>query len=328
LVDEQNLKGMYRRMLQIRQFEERLYYLFVQGIIPGTIHLYLGQEAVAVGVCSNLRQNDVITSTHRAHGHTIAKGVNLNSLMAELFGKNTGCCKGKGGSMHVGDMQVGALPSIAIVGGGIPIAAGVGLSFKFQQTDQVVACFFGDGASNEGAFHEGINMAAIWDLPVVFVCENNLYGASTHVSRVMKIEDIARRADAYGIPGTVVDGNDVIAVYEAVKEAVKNARAGKGPTLVECKTYRRCGHSRGDGNLYRDKEEENEWFDKDPLSRMKSKLIDMGLLTDESAEKMKEEIEAEIDEAIKYAQESPFPKPEDTLQDVFYEEGGDEIWQQ
>ena len=247
---------MYRKMLEIRHFEDKIYYLFLQGVMPGTIHLYQGQEAVAVGVCSNLRKEDVITSTHRPHGHALAKGVSMKAMMAELFAKSTGCCKGKGGSMHMGDIEVGVIPAIAIVGGGIPVATGAALAFKMKKTDQVVACFFGDGASNEGAFHEAINMGAIWNLPIVYVCENNLYGASTHVSKVMKIGDIAERARAYGIPGKIADGNDVIEVYTTVREAIARARNGDGPTLIECKTYRRGGHSRSDGCHYRDKSEE------------------------------------------------------------------------
>jgi len=206
------LLWMYERMLKIRRFEEEAHLLFLQGELPGTLHLYSGQEAVAVGVCAALRPDDYITSTHRPHGHALAKGISPNALMAELFARTTGCCRAKGGSMHVGDIDVGMVPAIAIVGAGIPIAAGIGLAFKRLGTDRAVACFFGDGASNEGAFHEGLNVAAIWDLPVIFVCENNLYGASTHVSQVMRVEHVADRAAAYGMPGVVVDGMDVLAV--------------------------------------------------------------------------------------------------------------------
>jgi len=270
-----------------------------------------------VGVCANLRKEDVITSTHRPHGHVIAKGVPLKTIMAELFGKSTGCCHGKGGSMHVGDPAVGALTAIAIVGGNIPIAAGAALAFKFQRSDRVAVSFFGDGASNEGTFHEAINMAAIWNLPVIFVCENNLYAASTHVSKVMKIKNIAERASAYGIPGVVVDGNDVLAVYRVVKEAVKRARSGEGPTLIECKTYRYGGHSRSDACNYRPPGEKEEWLKKDPILRMKNRLIEMGILNEEMAKEIEEKIEKEIDEAVEFAQNSPEPKPEDTLKDVW-----------
>ena len=315
-VSDGKLLEMYRRMVQIRHFEDRIYYLFLQGLMPGTIHLYQGEEAVAVGVCSNLRRDDIITSTHRPHGHALAKGVSIKSIMAELFAKSTGCCKGKGGSMHVGNIEVGAIPSIAIVGGGIPVATGAALAFKMKKTDQVAACFFGDGASNEGAFHEAINMGALWNLPVIYVCENNLYGASTHVSKVMKLKNVADRAAAYGIPGEVVDGNDVIEVHSAVKGAVDRARKGNGPTLIECKTYRRGGHSRSDGCHYRDKGEEKEWLAKDPIPRIKNKLLEMSLLTEESIAMIEEEVEKELDQAVKYAQDSPSPKPEDALQDV------------
>ena len=316
-ISREKLLWMYETMVKIRHFEDRIYLLFLQGVMPGTIHLYQGEEAVAVGVCANLRKEDVITSTHRPHGHVIAKGVPLKTIMAELFGKSTGCCHGKGGSMHVGDPAVGALTAIAIVGGNIPIAAGAALAFKFQRSDRVAVSFFGDGASNEGTFHEAINMAAIWNLPVIFVCENNLYAASTHVSKVMKIKNIAERASAYGIPGVVVDGNDVLAVYRVVKEAVKRARSGEGPTLIECKTYRYGGHSRSDACNYRPPGEKEEWLKKDPILRMKNRLIEMGILNEEMAKEIEEKIEKEIDEAVEFAQNSPEPKPEDTLKDVW-----------
>ena len=308
---------MYRKMLRIRHFEDRVYYLFLQGIMPGTIHLCQGQEAVAVGVCANLRKDDVITSTHRPHGHCIAKGISTKSMMAELFGKSTGCCRGKGGSMHMGDMVVGAIPAIAIVGGGMPIAAGAALAFKMTKTDRVAACFFGDGASNEGAFHEAINMGAIWDLPVIFVCENNLYGASTQVSKVMKIKNISERSASYGIPGITIDGNDVIQVYKAVQQAVKRARVGDGPTLIECRTYRHGGHSRTDGCAYRPKGEKEEWAKRDPVLLMKDYLIREGISSEEMSDQLEGEIEHEIEEAIRFAQSSPDPNPEATLEDVY-----------
>lgn len=316
-ISKDKLIQMYTTMVKIRQFEDRVYLLFLQGEMPGTIHLYQGQEAVAAGVCANLRKEDLITSTHRPHGHAIAKGVSIKSLMAELFARKTGCCKAKGGSMHVGDMDVGMLPAIAIVGGGIPVATGLALGCKMMHTDKVVVSFFGDGASNTGAFHEGINMGAIWNLPIVYVCENNLYGASTHISKVVKIKNVADRATSYGIPGIAVDGNDVFSVYNAAKEAVSRAREGKGPTLLECKTYRRGGHSRSDSHRYRPKEEEEVWLAKDPIPRAKDKLIEMGVLTVERAKEIEDQTKREITEAIDYAQKSPFPKPEDTLLNVF-----------
>ena len=316
-IPREKLIWMYEKMIEIRQFEEKIYYLFLQGEMPGTIHLYPGQEAVAAGVCANLNKDDVITSTHRPHGHALAKGVSLKSAMAELFAKTTGCCKAKGGSMHMGDMEAGAIPAIAIVGGGIPVATGAALAFKMKKTKQVAACFFGDGAANEGAFHEALNMGAIWNLPIVYVCENNLYGASTHVTKVMKIKDIATRASAYGMEGIITDGNDVIAVYETVHEAVEKARNGGGPTLVECKTYRRGGHSRTDGNIYRDKEEEKEWMAKDPIPRMKEYLISNRILTEAKSKEIEQKKEKEIDDAVEFAKSSPSPRQEDALEDVF-----------
>jgi pyruvate dehydrogenase E1 component alpha subunit len=312
------LLTMYRSMLTIRRFEEKCNHLFMQGRIPSTLHLYIGQEAVAVGVCAHLSPEDTMLTTHRPHGHAIAKGVSPKAIMAELFAKRTGCCLGKGGSMHVGDMAVGALPAIAIVGGNIPIAAGLALAAKRLGTDRVAVCFFGDGAANEGAFHEGLNMAAIWDLPVIYVCENNLYGASTPFSSVFRVENIADRAAAYGMPGVVVDGMDVEAVYEAAGAAIRRARQGAGPTLVECKTYRMVGHSRSDPRNYRSREEEASWQARDPILHLAQKLKEMGLGTDETLASIEKEVVAEIEEAVSFAEDSPYPEPTDTLKHVFY----------
>ena len=314
------LLDMYRTMLTIRRFEERCNYLFMQGRIPSTLHLYIGQEAVATGVCAHLGPDDYALSTHRPHGHAIAKGVAPRAIMAELFAKSTGCCQAKGGSMHVGDIGVGMVPAIAIVGANIPIAAGMALATKRLGTDRVAVAFFGDGAANEGAFHEGMNMAAIWGLPVVYVCENNLYAASTPVSVAFKIENIADRAAAYGMPGVVVDGNDVMAVYEAAGVAIGRARRGEGPTFIECKTYRLCGHSRSDPRTYRTKEEEAVWEEKDPIPNLGERLKDMGLATDETLAAIEGEVESLIDEAVAFAEESPSPKPTDTLKHVFYKQ--------
>jgi pyruvate dehydrogenase E1 component alpha subunit len=308
---------MYRKMLEIRHFEEKVYYLFVQGILPGTVHLYTGQEAVAVGVCSNLRKDDFITSTHRPHGHFIAKGGTLKKLMAELYGKKTGCSKGKGGSMHLCDFEVGMPPSIAIVAASVPVASGMGLAFKMKRTDQVVACFFGDGATNEGAWHEGLNVAAIWKLPVIFVCENNVYAASTRTSTMMSVKNVADRASAYGIPGIIVDGNDVLAVYNALHEAVARARNGLGPALIECLTYRHSGHSRGDPAPYRPKQEVEDWLKKDPIVRFRKKLLELNILTEDEAEQVEKRVLSEVDEAVSFAEKSPSPNPEEALQDVF-----------
>jgi len=318
------LLWMYETMLKIRRTEEELHLLFLQGELPGTVHLYTGQEAVATGVCAHLRKDDYITSTHRPHGHAIAKGVPLKALIAELFGRVTGCCRGKGGSMHVGNIHVGAVPAIAIVGASIPIAAGLALACKRLGTDRVVACFFGDGASNEGAFHEGLNMAAIWDLPVIFVCENNLYGASTHISKVMRVKHIADRAVAYGMPGVVVDGMDVLAVYDAIGEAVARARAGQGPTLVECETYRYMGHSRSDPGHYRPKEEVEAWLARDPIPRLRTRLLEERLVTPGELEAMEQRVERELEEAVAFARSSPEPRPEETLEDVYSQEEGHE----
>lgn len=317
---KETLVRMYRRMQEIRQFEDTVYYLFLQGEMPGTLHLYIGMEACAVGVCENLRQEDYITSTHRPHGHAIAKGVSLKALMAELFGKSSGCCGGYGGSMHVGDLALGAVPAIAIVGGGIPVATGIGLSCKMRKTDQVVCCFFGDGAINQGTFHEGVNMAAIWNLPVIFICENNLYAASTPVAQVVKLENLSDRASAYGIPGVTVDGNDVLAVHREVRKAVERARRAEGPTFVECKTYRLCGHSRNDACGYRSRDEEAKWKKLDPLLRMETNLKEACLATEEELREIRDSVARELEEAVAFARSSAPPLPEDCMKHVFGEE--------
>jgi len=316
-VPREKLVEMYRKMLQIRLFEEKVFELYGQNMVPGTIHLYAGQEAVAVGVCSTLRKDDYITSTHRGHGHCIAKGADLKRVMAEILGKRTGYCKGKGGSMHIADFSVGVLGATAVVGAGLPIATGAALSIKLRKTDQVSVCFFGDGASNQGTFHESLNIAAIWQLPVVFVCENNLYAMGTRQTRVMRIENIADRATAYGMPGVTVDGNDVLAVYKAAETAVERARKGEGPTLLECKTYRHKGHSRMDPAKYRPKEEVEEWLAKDPIKRLRSKLLEANIMSEAEMEEVEREVTAEIEEAVKFALESPYPEPEEALEDVY-----------
>jgi len=312
---------MYRQMLRIRQFEETVNRLFLEGRMPGTLHLYIGQEACAVGVCEALQPGDWTASTHRPHGHAIAKGVSLKAMMAELFGKATGCAGGYGGSMHMGDPDVGALTAIAIVGGNVPVATGMALGFKMQRTGQVIACFMGDGAINEGAFHEGANMAAIWDLPVVFVCENNLYGASTPIRQVVKLDKLADRAKGYGIPGVTVDGMDVLALYEAAQSAVERARSGEGPTFIECETYRFVGHSRSDTRGYRSREEEAAWKQRDPIPRLGADLREGGHATEADLEAVAEEIARELEAAVRFAEESPAPAPEDCLKHVFAEEG-------
>lgn len=314
---KEQFSEMYRKMLEIRLFEEKVFDLYGQNLVPGTIHLYAGEEAVAVGVCSNLNVDDYITSTHRGHGHCIAKGADLRRTMAEILGKKTGYCKGKGGSMHIADFAVGMLGATAVVGAGLPIAVGAGLSAKLRKTSQVVACFFGEGASNQGTFHESINMASVWALPVVFVCENNLYAMGTRQSRIMSVQNVADRAAAYGIPGVIVDGNDVLVVYEAARTAVERARAGKGPTLIECKTYRHKGHSRVDSGKYRPKEEVEEWLGKDPLKRFRQAMLGNGILTQTELEHVEKEVADEVADAVKFALDSPYPEGKEALENVY-----------
>ena len=306
---------LYKSMVTIRLFEEKVSELFANGTIPGFVHLYIGQEAVAVGVCANLRKDDHILSTHRGHGHCIAKGASLKRMMAELLGKSSGFCKGKGGSMHIADYESGILGANAIVGANIPIAAGAAFAAKSRGTDQVAVAFFGDGATSTGAFHEGINIAAAWKLPAIFVCENNLYAISTRANRSIPVKNIADRAAAYGIPGVVVDGMDVIAVYNAAREAVEKARRGEGPTLIECKTYRFCGSFEGDPQLYRCKEEREEWEKKDPLN-FGRKLVGSRHLTNADLQKIEADVKSSIEEAVKYASDSAYPEPKDATTDL------------
>lgn len=304
-------------MLRIRLFEDRLFELFEEGRVPGTVHQYQGQEAVAVGACAVLRGDDVITSTHRSHGHAIARGLPLREIAAELYGKAAGCCRGKGGSMHLGDLARGMLPAIAIVAGSIPIATGLALSQKMLASDRVTLCFFGDGAVGEGAFHEGVNLAAVWRLPVVLVCENNQYAASTPYHLTAPVPHVADRAAAYGIPAVTVDGMDVEAVASACEEAVQRARSGGGPTLVECETFRFCGHSRSDRNKYRSEEEERCWRARDPIVLQQRRLREAGLLSEEADVEMREQIRAEVEEAIAFAEAAEYPPPEALWSDVF-----------
>ncbi|MCJ7819380.1 MAG: thiamine pyrophosphate-dependent dehydrogenase E1 component subunit alpha [Syntrophales bacterium] len=314
---KEKVLGMYRRMREIREFEEKIRYLFLEGKMPGTVHQYIGQEACAVGVCWALNRDDMIASTHRPHGHAIAKGVSLKAVAAELYGKTTGCCKGKGGSMHVGDPAVGMLPAIAIVGGNLPIVAGMALAFKMRGEKRVAVSFFGDGATNEGAFHEALNAAAIYSLPALFVCENNLYGASTAYSRVSKVENVADRAAAYGMRSAIADGMDVFAVHAAAREALAKARGGEGPTLLELKTFRLCGHSRRDPNNYMSKEEKEHWAARDPIPACERALTSAGLMSDAEQTRLKAEVAAEVQEAIRAGQQAPEPAPEDLYQDLY-----------
>ncbi len=311
------LLDLYERMVLIREFEEGVKFLFLEGSMPGTIHQCQGQEASAVGVCAALGPDDVITSTFRGHGHALARGLSIEELLDELFGATTGCCRGKGGSMHVGDLDKGMLPGIAIVGGGIPLAAGMALAIKLRKERHVVACFFGDGAVAEGAFHEGVNLAAIWDLPVVFVCENNLYGASTRVDMIMRVPRISARAAAYGIRGETVDGNDVLAVLEASNRAVAECRQGRGPVLLELLTYRRTGHSRRDACHYQPEKERAEWMARDPIEILARTLIDSGAAAPETLAVIKRRIQAQFQTAVEHARSRPLPSLDELATDVY-----------
>lgn len=325
---KEKLLKMYRDMLRIRRFEETVSDLFAQDRIRGTTHLYIGEEAVAVGACNAINPDDYITSTHRGHGHCIAKGATLDRMMAELYGKITGYCKGKGGSLHIADLDAGNLGANGIVGGGIPIAVGSGLTARYKNTGKVTVCFFGDGAANTGAFHEAVNLASVWKLPVVFVCENNLYAMSTPVGEAFPIQDIAERAQAYGIPGMVVDGMDVLAVKEAVEQAAERARRGEGPTLIECKTYRYLGHSKSDPRAYRTREEEKQWKERDSIKNFRKYLLENNIATEEEIKNIDAEVEKEVEEAVEFAEKSPYPPLEEITRDVYVEEGFAEIERQ
>ncbi|MDD2707979.1 MAG: thiamine pyrophosphate-dependent dehydrogenase E1 component subunit alpha [Verrucomicrobiae bacterium] len=311
------LLRLYERMVLVRQFEEGVKFLFLEGTMPGTIHQCQGQEAAAVGVCFALNKNDFIASTHRPHGHALAKGLTPEEILLELFGGNTGCCKGKGGSMHIGDMSKGMIPAIAIVGGGIPVAAGMALAFKLQKTSQVAACFFGDGATSEGAFHEGVTLAAIWNLPVLFVCENNFYGASTHISKVTRLKTLAERAAGYGIRGETVDGNDVLAVYEAARQAIEECRGGKGPVLLELLTYRITGHSRRDPCLYQPKEEKESWQRREPIGAFARRLAQCHGITEAELEPIRAKVDRQLAVAVAQARQAPKPSVAELTTHVF-----------
>lgn len=311
------LKEALRKMFVIRKFEEGAEDSYARGLIHGTMHLSIGQEASAVGSCMALDDNDKITSTHRGHGHCVAKGADIRRMFAEFFGKESGYCKGRGGSMHIADVAKGNLGANGIVGGGLPIAVGAALSAKHLATGAVTVCFFGDGANNEGAFHESLNMAAIWKLPVVFVCENNQYGMSTSTERSTAVKRIAERAAAYAMPGVSVDGNDFSSVVEAVDAAVARARAGNGPSLIENVTYRWRGHSRSDRNRYRTKEEIRAWQENDPIKRMAAMLLDHGVLSQDEITAIEAEADRAITEAIALAMDSPAPDIAALLQDTY-----------
>ena len=315
---QEKLKTMLYDMMLIRRFEETVEKLFQQGKIHGTMHLCIGQEATAVGACVPLTNEDKITSTHRGHGHSIAKGTKVKGMMAELLGKETGYCKGKGGSMHIADLDVGNLGANGIVAAGLPLATGASLSSKMKNLGYVVVCFFGDGATNEGAFHESLNLASIWDLPVIFFCENNLYGMSGSIKEMTNIEHIADRGAAYGIPSTTINGNDILEVVKTTEMAVERARKGEGPTLIEAQTYRWRGHSRSDARKYRTRDEEKEWRTKrDPIALFKEQLITENVLTEAEFIEMDKKVQAEMEEAVAFAENSKAPQLETLETDIY-----------
>jgi pyruvate dehydrogenase E1 component alpha subunit len=320
MLEKERLISIFETMNKIRKFEEKALQLFEQNKLRGSVHLYIGQEAIASTVCSLLRDTDYITSTHRGHGHCIAKGAELGKAMAELMGKATGYCKGRGGSMHIADLTKGNMGANAIVGGGIPIAVGGALAAKYKGTDQVAVAFFGDGASNIGTFHESINLASVWKLPVIFICENNLYGISCHVRQSTSVVDIGTsRGPGYNIPGYSADGNDVFAINELMEKAIARAKAGEGPTLLELKTYRWSGHWTGDPQVYRTKEEVNEWKKKCPIKKFKEYLISNKILTSTECDAIEQDAYNQVEEAAKFALESPEPDPASVMDDVFCE---------
>lgn len=321
-LSSQVVLDLYTRMLRIRRFEEQVGQLFGQGQLPGFVHLYVGEEAVGAGVCAALHDDDYIVSTHRGHGHVLAKGGDMNRMMAELFGKATGYCKGKGGSMHIADFSIGMLGACGIVGGGIPVAVGAGLSAWYRGTGQVAVSFFGDGAANEGSFHESLNLASAMKLPVIFVCENNQYGEFTPSIRAMNIRDIADRAQGYGIPGVIVDGTDALAMYEAAETAVARARSGAGPTLIEAKTHRKGGHAEGEkaflgGGEYRLPEELAAMEASDPIAKLHRIVISQQLVAGDDLEELDQRITQAVTEAVAFARNSPDPTAESLYEDMW-----------
>jgi len=315
-VKKEKLMEMYEKMLHVRKFEEKVAYFFSLGMVHGTTHLYVGEEATAIGACCALDEKDIITSTHRGHGHCIGKGIDLNKMMAELLGKATGYCKGKGGSMHIADLEVGNLGANGVVGGGIPIAVGAGITTKMKNIDRIVVCFFGDGASNQGVFHESLNLASIWKLPVIFICENNQYGISMHISRHANVDDLSIRASSYGIPGKSINGNDAVEVYNTVLEAKEYVKKN-GPILIVANTYRTLGHSKSDANVYRTKEEIEEWRKKCPIKAMRKHLEESKIFSAEELDAVEKKTTEDIENAVAYAQNSPYPSLDTILEDVY-----------
>jgi TPP-dependent pyruvate/acetoin dehydrogenase alpha subunit len=312
---------MYGTMLKIRTFEETIAKTFRAGDLEGFLHPCVGEEATATGVCLNLNIDDYITTNHRGHGHMIAKGADVNKMAAELYGKSTGYCRGKSGSMHIADIDVGVLGANGIVAAGIPIATGAGYSIKLRNTSQVAVSFFGDGATTQGAFHEAVNMAAAWKLPVIYIIENNNYLVGTRYERVCNIKNLSDLSNSYNIPGVSIDGNNVIEVYKAANKAVNNARLGKGPAIIECKTYRWSGHHllESEDIPYRPKEEIESWKKKCPIKKFENLLLKEDIIDKSNINKMRKEIQKLMDEAIKFAEASPSTKPEEALEDVFAE---------
>ena len=320
-LDRAQLLEAYRRMRRIRSFEERLNDLVTAGKMGGFMHLYLGEEAVAVGVCSHLSDQDIVTSTHRGHGHCIAKGVGIPEMMAELFGRATGICKGKGGSMHIADLDKGMLGANGIVGAGIPLATGAGLSAQFRGSQEVAVAFFGDGATNQGAFHESLNMAANWKLPVLYVVENNGFGEFTPTEFVIPVKDIAVRADSYAMKSLIADGMDFFDVFEKTGEALEHCRSGQGPVLLECKTYRFGGHFVGDPLVYRSKEEAEDWIqNRDPLDVFEQQCVEASLVDTSDLRQIDLEVKEELDAAVEAAEAAPMPYPSELTADVYFEE--------
>jgi pyruvate dehydrogenase E1 component alpha subunit len=319
-LDNERLTEMYRRVLRIRVFEESVVTLQSKGEFPGAAHTSIGQEGEIVGACMALRDDDYMVGNHRSHGHPIGKGADLRGLMAEVLGKKTGVDHGKGGSMHLADFKVGSLGETSIVGSGIPVAVGAALGSRMMKTDRVCLCFFGDGASNEGTFHEGLNLAAVWKLPTIFLCENNLYAVATRAADTVAVKDIAMRAPAYNMPGVVVDGQDAVAVYNVVHEAVERARAGGGPSLVEAKTYRYLEHAVGlsmGRAAYRTDEEIAQWKRRDPITIHRGRLIQQRVLDEQGVIDIEAQVRAEVDAAVEYARHSPFPDPEEAYENVY-----------
>lgn len=311
------LTWLLEKMCQIRYFEEKAEDLYIRGLVHGTMHLSIGQEAGSVGSIATLDPEDLIIHHHRGHGHTIAKGADLTLMFAEFLGKETGYCRGRGGSMHIADIPGGNLGATGVVGGGIPTAVGIALALQMRRSQQVLLSYFGDGASNEGEFHESLNMASVWKLPVIFICDNNQYGMSMHVNRSMNIDQISKRAISYGIPGFSVDGNDVLAVYDVVEGAVAYARAGKGPALIDCQSYRWRGHSKSDRNLYRTTEEINVWKNKCPIRRFKAVLVDAKIMSQDEVEEIDQLAKEAIDAAAEKAKSFPDPSPENMEDEVY-----------